>query len=103
MAVQTLTMPSADEQHKLVRNRTRKSNNETIGLSQKFAVVLLKLAPAVDQSDYPALKAAMENIAGIQNASLLVDGITDATCPPANELRLVSDVQVRIDSLPEEE
>lgn len=99
MSVRTLTMPSADEQQKLVRNRTRISNNEPIGLSQKFAVVLLKLAPAVTQADYPALKAAVEDIPGIQNVALLVDGLTDTTLPLNSEFKLVSDVQVRIDDV----
>lgn len=100
MSVQTLTMPDADDQQKLIRNRTKKGNHEPISVSQKFAVVLLKLAPAVTQSDYPALKVAVEAVPGIQNVSLLVDGVTDATLAANREMILFADVQVRINDSP---
>lgn len=101
MAVQTLENPTVDEQQKLVRNRTRRGNSVPISTSQKFAVVLLKLAPAVTQADYPALVTAIKAIPGIQDISLLVDGVTDTSCPPTSKFKLVSEVMVRMDDLPE--
>ena len=103
MAVNTITEPSADEKQKLVYNRKmRRSNTVEIDPSQKLTVCLLKLAPAVTQSDYPTLKTAIEAVAGIQSISLLVDGQAPASIPADTDLRIVVDAQMRIDNTPEE-
>lgn len=104
MTVQTLTVPSADEQQKLVYNRkVRKGNSVELPLDKKLACVILQLSPAVTQDDYPALATAIKAIAGIQEVDLLVDGQTPASIPTGTKLVLVADVQLRIDDLPEGE
>lgn len=103
MSVKALTVPSADEQQKLVYNRkVRVSNQVELPLDKKLAVVVLQLAPAVERSDYPELKTAIEAIAGIQDVELLVDGKTPASIPENTILWLATDVQLRIDDNPVE-
>lgn len=104
MAVKTLTVPSADEQQKLVYNRkVRQGNSVELPLDKKLACVVLRLSPVVTQADYPTLAAAITDIAGIQDVDLLVDGQTPASIPDGTKLVLVADVQLRIDDLSEEE
>jgi len=102
---QTLTEPTADEKQKLVYNRKmRRGSTQAIDPSQKFAVCLLKLAPAVNQpGDYAALKGAIVAVPGIQDIDLLVDGVTPASIPENTQLRVVVEAQIRIDDLPPEE
>jgi hypothetical protein len=73
---QTITIPSAADQLAVALNSTlgNRGGSVDVGSDQKFAVVFVPLAPAVTQGDYPALKAAIEAIAGIQPISLLIDG-----------------------------
>jgi hypothetical protein len=72
----TITIPSAAQQLKAALNSTlgNRHGSVDVGSDQKFAVVFIPLVPAVTQADYPALKAAIEAIAGIQPISLLIDG-----------------------------
>lgn len=102
MTVQTLTVPSADEQQKLVYNRkVRKSNSVELPLDRKLACVILQLSPAVTQGDYSTLAAAIKEITGIQDVDLLVDGQTPDSIPEGTKMVLVADVQLRIDELEE--
>jgi len=103
--MQTITEPTADAKQRLVYNRKmRRGSTQTIDPEQKFAVCLLKLAPAVNQpGDYAALGAAIKAIAGIQDVTLLVDGQAPASIPEDTELRVVTEAQMRIDDLPAEE
>ena len=103
--VQTITEPTADEKQQLIYNRKMRAGaTVTVDPSQKFAVVLIKLAPAVNQpGDYPALAAAINAIPGIQEIELLIDGVTPAAIPANTQLRIVSEAQIRIDDLPVEE
>lgn len=102
MAIQTLTVPTVNEQQKLVYNRkVRKGNSVELPLGEKLACVVLQLAPAVTQADYPALATAIKAITGIQDVNLLVDGQTPVSIPVDTKLMLVADIQLRIDDLPE--
>ena len=98
MAIVTITEPSADEVQKLLyRTRMRRANHVTLATEQKFACVVLSLAPAVTQVDYPALKAAIEAIAGIQEVQLLLDGQMPASIPADTELRFQMQGDVTIE------
>ena len=98
MAVQTITEPSADEQKvDLYNTRMRRSNVEVLVADSKYAVCLIRLHPAVNQrGDYPALKVALEAVAGIQDVSLLIDGHAPAVVPKGKELLLVCSAHLRM-------
>ena len=100
-AVNTIVIPSADDQLRMALNqRARAGNFVLVDAEQKVAVVALKLAPAVTQADYPALKTAIEAIAGIQSVELLVDGQAPATIPAGDELRLYVEAHLRSHPIP---
>ena len=102
MVVKTLTVPSADEQQKLVYNRkVRAGNSVELSTDQDFVVVLLCLAPGITEADYPVLGAAITAISGIQGVDLLVDGnhSAPADIPENTRLMLCADVQLRIDDV----
>ena len=104
--VVTISEPSADQQQKNLYNSSRmqRSNYAEIATEQKVAVVVLKLAPGVDQpGDYAALKTAVEAITGIQNVELMVDGQAPATIPADHHMRLYVTVHPRIHADPEPE
>lgn len=99
----TITIPDSDEQLQIaVNKRARASGNLLLNADQKFACVLLKLAPAVTQGDYPALKTAIEAVTGIQEISLLVDGRVPVSIPVDHRVRLYLEAQVRIEDIPGE-
>ena len=101
MAVVTIPIPDADlEQRVAMNTRAKRHNTVVLPLGQKLAAVVLRLGVGVSQSDYPAMAAAIKGIAGIQDVDLLIDGITPASIPAGTELRLVADVQLRIEDLP---
>ena len=105
MKIQTLTLPTADEQQVKIFNRdVKKSNVAVIELDTKYAMVLIKLNPVVSQpGDYAALKTAVEAVTGIVEVSLLIDTHgTPASIPAGKELRLVAEAHIRIDDAPEE-
>lgn len=101
MAVKRLTMPTTDEQQRIIRNRTREGNRVEMPTGQKFADVVLWLAPAVTEADFPALGAAIKAIPGIQNVTLMVHGEADDTIPENTKLMLCTELMLRIDNLPE--
>lgn len=104
MPIQTIAEPSSDAVQKMVYNKAmRRSNRIVMPADQKLAVVILALASAVTQADYPALKTAIETVSGIQQVNLLIDGKTPASIPEDTELRVCVDAQIRIDDLPQEE
>ena len=100
MAIKTLTMPSDGEIQEFVCNRKMRAS-EIIELptGQKFITIVLKLAPAVMQANYPALKNAIKDIQGIQDVLPLIDGETFSEIAENRKLNLVVDVQVRIDKV----
>jgi len=105
MALHTITEPSAEEQQVRIYNtRMRRSNVKVLEPDRKYAVCLISLAPAVNQpGDYAALKAAVEDVMGIQAVELLIDGQCPASIPEGKELRMVVDAHLRIDDVPESE
>jgi len=78
----------------------RKSKqHESIALTadQKYAVVIMPLAQAVTQADYPALKAAIQAVPGIQDGvRIIIDGRTPASLPDGKEFFLVTRCQLRV-------
>jgi len=71
---------------------------EVPGVGQKFAIVVLRVAGSVMRSDYATLKAAVEDVTGIQACAFFADhDFADAV-----ECRAEADVHLRIDNAPEE-
>lgn len=101
MAVKKLTMPSADEQQRIICNRTREGNRVEVPTSQKVAEVVLWLEPAITEADFSALGAAIKAIPGIQKVTLMVHGETADTIPENTKLTLCTEFMFRIDNLPE--
>lgn len=102
MAIQTISEPSAAEQQVVLYNtRMRRSNIETLTPSGKYAIVLLKLAPAVTPANYAAIGQAINAITGIQGVTLLIDGQAPASIPEGKQLNMVVDAHLRIDAAPE--
>jgi hypothetical protein len=103
MPIATITEPSADAQQvRLYNTAMRRSNQEVIATSQKFAICLIKLAGAVAQpGDYAAMKTAIEAVTGVQGIVLLVDGQCPASIPSGKELRAIVEGQLRIENVSE--
>lgn len=55
------------------------------------------------QGDYPALKAAIEGVAGIQSVSLLIDGQVPADVGADQRARLFISAQLRNEDTPQPE
>lgn len=99
----TITIPDADEQLQIaVNKRARASGNLLLDEDQKFACVLLRLAPAVTQDDYAVLRADIQAIPGIQGASLLVDGQVPTDISEDYQVRLYLEAALRIEDIFEE-
>jgi hypothetical protein len=97
----TIIIPDADAQLRIaVNKRARQSDTVLLDADQKFACVLIKLAPAVTPDDYPALKAALEGVAGIEEVRLLVDGQAPGSIPAGAQVRLYVQGQMRIEDIP---
>lgn len=101
MTVQAIQEPSADARQRLVYNRyMRKGNLATIATEQKFAVVLLKLGPAITRADYPRLRTELLAIDGIDAIELLIDGQAPASIPENTRLVAAVEAQLRIEDTP---
>ena len=97
MAV-TIPIPSDDTAQQIAMNRRAKQHaSKVLPLNQKLAAVLLELNPAVTPSDYGSLGTQIKAIAGIDGVTLLIDGQTPSSIPAGTELRLHTDVHLRID------
>ena len=106
MTIPTITRPSADERLRIVYGkRLKKTVQEDLIPEAKYAVCILRLAPAVEKSDYPALKASVEAIAGIQDISLLTDytaaAVADIPAGDNERLRLEANVGLVTPEVPE--
>ena len=102
MAV-TIPIPTAEEAQVTAVNKSAKRHaSQVVDTGQKLAMVLLKLHPDVTQADYSTLGAAINGITGITGLHLLIDGQTPASIPADTELRVVTDVHLRIEPIPEE-
>lgn len=82
------------------RKALRENTTEDLEDNTRYAVVLLKLHPTVTPDDYPTLKAAMIDVPGIQDVTLLFDRQTKATMPAnhVQTLHLMVDYQKRDDT-----
>ena len=100
--LQTIVEPSAEAQQiRLYNTQMRRSNHCELIPSQKFAICIVELNPAVVQpTDYSTLKTQVEAIVGIQRISLLVDGQCPASIPEGKQLVGYVEAHLRIDDLP---
>ena len=101
MPIVTITEPDADAITKLVFAKKLRANAQTdLENDTKYAVVVLKLANAMTPADYPALKANIIAVAGVQDVDLLFDHQTRATVPANHTqvLRCGADITLRDDT-----
>lgn len=105
--MKTITKPTAAERAKqafdwIYGKKTKAFEREDLQPEATYAVCLVRLHPSVEPSDYPALKTAIEDVAGIQNISLLMDYTAAATADlPAlhvEELVIEGNVKLRDDT-----
>jgi len=86
----TITEPSADQQLLNLYNSEQRMRVASGALSLEvdatYALCLIRLAPAVEQSDYPALKTAIEAVTGVQEIRVVTDYHTRATVPDGRVL-----------------
>lgn len=100
--VKTLIEPTVDQQTKDIYNRGMRAVEKlTLETDTKYAVCLIKLNSAVQQSDYPTLKAAIEDITGVQNINLIIDHQTRDSLPENTELSTYIEFNLRIDPVTE--
>ena len=98
---QTITIPSAANQLQIACNSKARANGSVaLDESQKYACILVKFAPAITQANYPALKTAIESVAGIQSISLLVDGQVPADVGENQQAVLHLSAHMRINDMP---
>ena len=100
MAINTLSEPTADQQLLALYNRGMRLAGppEPLELDTSYAVCLLKLHPSVTAANYPALKTATEEVAGIQTISLLADHHTRASLPANKALAASVILDLRINA-----
>ncbi len=98
--MKTLVQLSADEIQKLVYNRKMKiSNFAQMEPDTKFAIILLEFDSK--NPDYSAIATSVRSIDEVTSANLLIDGVTPVSIPVNTEIKVVTDLQVRIDSVEE--
>ena len=104
MTIRTITEPTADMQKiKIYNTRMKASSVKVLELDRKYAVCLVSLAAGVTQpDDYAALKVAIEDVTGVQQIELLIDGQCPSEIPAGKELRMTCEAHLRIDDAPEE-
>ena len=104
MAIATITEPSADQQMlNRYNTRMKRSNVKVLELDRKYAVCLISLAAGVTQpDDYAALKTAIEDVTGVTEIELLIDGQCPSSIPSGKQLRMICEAHLRIDNAPEE-
>lgn len=89
--VQTIRIPTPAESRRIAMGKvSNASKSILLEEDQKFVSVLIRLAPGVQQpGDYPALKAAIEAIPGIQEIIPMVQGITPTELEPDIQTQIV--------------
>lgn len=101
--VDTIIELTDDEKLRLAYDkRMHVVKNIVLDADQLYALSLLTLNNAVEPSDYPALKASIEGITGVQNIALLVDHHTLASLPTDTELRATISIDLDIVDIPQE-
>jgi hypothetical protein len=95
----TLTEPTANQIVLDTYNRGMVAVDKLdLSVDQLYALCLIKLNNAVVPADYPALKAAIEAITGIQQISLVIDHHTRTTVPTDTKLVAVLEINLRLES-----
>ena len=98
----TLAEPTTDEQIiKMYNSGMVRAKTLDLATDQLYALCLIKLNNSVVPGDYPALKAAIEAITGVQEISLVIDHHTRATLPADRELKAVVEINLRLQPVPE--
>jgi len=98
----TLLEPTADQQIERIYNTGMAvSEQKVLEADTKYALCLLKLHSSVTPDQYPALKAAIEAVSGVQEISLVIDHQTRATVPDGKQLKVVMEFNLRLDPIPE--
>lgn len=94
----TLTEPTADQTVINTYNRGMVATDKLdLAVDQLYALCLIKLNNTVVPGDYPALKAAIEAIAGVQEISLVIDHRTRATVPTDTKIVAVLEINLRLE------
>ncbi len=96
---ETIIEPTSEQQQQDLYNsgRMSRTGSQWIDVNKKFAICILSLADGVDQpGDYSALKTAIENVTGIQQIELLVDGQTPINIPSGTYLNLEIDGRLKL-------
>ena len=102
MLTVTLIEPDAEQQLLDTYNRGMAAVQQVdLALSTKYALCLVKLNPTVTPADYPALKAAIEGVTGVQEITLVIDHETRADVPAGKQLVVVIELNARIEDVPE--
>ena len=95
----TLTEPTADQTVVNTYNRGMVAvDKKDLDTDQLYALCLLKLNNSVVPGDYPALKAAIEAITGVQEIQLVIDHHTRATVPADTKIVAIMEINLRIES-----
>ena len=95
----TLLEPSSDQIVINAYNRGMKAvGTQDLAVDQLYALCLIKLNNTVVPGDYPALKAAIEAISGVQEITLVIDHHTRATIPTDTKIVSVMEINLRLES-----
>ena len=96
----TLSEPTAEQQLINLYNAEQRirvaAPQVSLEADTRYALCLLKLASAVEPSDYPSLKTAVEAITGIQEIQLVIDHQTRAVVPEGRDLAAVIVLGIRM-------
>ena len=88
--VQTLVEPTSEERLLNLYNAEQRMRLAAgaipLEADATYTLCLLKLAPAVQQADYPALKTAIESVVGVQEIRLVTDHHTRESLPDGRAL-----------------
>ena len=82
--------------------RMRVHQSVELTVDQLYALCLLSLNNAVQPTDYPALKTAVETVAGVQEINLVVDHHTLASLPADTKLVASITIDLNIVDVPQE-
>lgn len=107
MPIKTLVRLTPDELTRLEYEKRLRIVADKVDLTDdvKYAIVLVALHSSVVPGNYPALKADIEGVTGIQNVELLIDHQARATvfADHTQVLQVRLDIALRDDTPPVEE
>lgn len=82
--------------------RMRFHQQVELTVDQLYALTLITLNNAVVPANYPALKAAIVSVTGIQDIDLMADHHTLASLPPDTKLMASISIDLNIVDIPQE-